>query len=71
MPTGLECSIKYKSLDATVVVTGEENKDKLLAQGHKSIPSKRGDTTKNMHENHQPDFVPMQLRHALWKLRTG
>ena len=49
---------KYKSFDATVVVTGEE-KEKLLAQGHRPIPSKWVDTMKNMHESHRPDFVPI------------
>ena len=49
---------KYKSFDATVVITGEE-KDKLLAQGHRPIPSKWVDTMKNMHESHKPDFEPI------------
>ena len=49
---------KYKSFDATVVIAGEE-KDKLLAQGHRPIPSKWVDTMKNMHESHKPDFDPI------------
>ena len=49
---------RYKSFDAAVVITGEE-KDKLLAQGHRPIPSKWVDTMKNMHESHKPDFEPI------------
>ena len=49
---------KYKSFDATVVISGEE-KQKLLAQGHRPIPSKWVDTVKNAHEAHKPDFEPV------------
>ena len=49
---------KYRSFNATVVVSGAE-KARLLAEGNQGIPSKWVDTIKNIHEINSPDFQPI------------
>ena len=61
---------KYKSVDTTVVMAGEE-KDKLLAQGHRPIPRKRVDTMKNMHKSHKSLTSSRSTRHALCLVETS
>ena len=44
---------KYMDFQAAIPIKGQ-----LLEEGHVALPMKWVDTIKNIHEQHQPDFVP-------------
>ena len=48
---------KYEDFQAAIPLKGKQLSD-LLEAGHVPIPSKWVDTIKNIHEKHNPDYVP-------------
>ena len=48
---------KYEDFQAAIPLKGKELSD-FLEAGHVPIPSKWVDTIKNIHEKHEPDYVP-------------